>query len=131
MYESSFSNDVSKSLDDHVTNTLKDIMISLSTLNRSENNPELEDETLIKEAADSLNEGANEILNLLTRKPYSKATLSAIFERYKLRYYLDITDSIDLEFHDEPQTILSTIGKILYSKLFVAICVLNSESQNY
>lgn len=95
---------------DRVPKSLKDIMMSLATLNRTENNREIQDRALIDEAADSLSQGSDEIVELLTRKPYSKATLASIFKQYKLRYYLDVVDSIDIEFHDDSQMVLSTIG---------------------
>ena len=83
-------------------------MIPMAALERHGN--EIESDEVIETEADSLNQGPDEIAELLVQKPYNKVTLSAIFERYKLKYYLDITDSIDIEFHNDTQEFLTAIG---------------------
>lgn len=111
VYESTFESDVTNFLDDLVPKSLKDVIIPSCQLQRDENCRELDDE-IIQEEADKLSQGSDEISTLLVQTTYNAATLSAIFKSYKLKYYLDITDSIDIEFHDDTKRFLTTMGEL-------------------
>jgi len=109
-YNDQFESHVNTSLDQNVTESLRNVMVPLSHLQRNNVNVEsMDEQTLIKDDIAHLNEGGDNIVEILTQKPYSTARLAVLFQKYKLEYYLDIKESIELEFHDEAQTCLKTI----------------------
>ncbi|XP_057316387.1 annexin A8-like protein 1 isoform X2 [Hydractinia symbiolongicarpus] len=111
VYGSTFESDVTNSLDDLVPKSFKDVIIPSCQLHRDESCRELDDEIIQKEA-DKLSQGSDDISALLVQTTYNAATLSAIFKSYKLKYYLDITDSIDIEFHDDTKRFLTTMVQV-------------------
>ena len=83
----------------------------MSSLERNNDSKELE-EDVINDECGELSQGAGSIVDILSTKPYSLQQLNSIFQQFKSKYYLDITESIDIEFQDEiTETVLKTIGR--------------------
>ena len=100
------------------------MIISLASLERSEDSGEL-DESALNDECEQLSEGATSIIDVLATKPCSRTQLKSIFDQFKLKYYMDITESIDIEIQDEfTETVLKTIGKSCY----VSPCLLHRST---
>ena len=86
------------------------MLTSLASLERNEESLEL-DENVLNEECEELSQGAKSIIDVLSTKPFSRSQLKSIFERFKSKYYMDITESIEIEFQDEiTETALNVIG---------------------
>ena len=95
-------------MDDTVSQCLKEVMTPLSTLSKRF----YADKSLIEQVADRLSQGGDEMLVILTRKPYSKTTLAAIFQQLKRKHHQEITDIIDAKVVNETtKLVLLSIGK--------------------
>ena len=89
------------------------MLIALASLERDGESKEL-DESIVNEECGELSQGAQSIIDILTTKPYNRGQLRSIFEQFKAKYYLDIKESIEIEFHDEiTETVLQIIGNYL------------------
>ena len=87
------------------------MLISLACLERNEESGEL-DADVLKEECQELSQGAKSIVDVFVTKPYSRNQLKMIFEQFKSKYYMDIIESIEIEFQDEiTEEVLKTIGK--------------------
>ena len=86
-------------------------MVPLSRLRREEirENPE-DDETTIQIENSFMNQSPEYISSLLTTQPYSTVTLDTLCRNYCLKYGIPITESVDIEFHDDTRLALKKIG---------------------
>ena len=106
-----FLEDVTNSIGEKLSEEQKSLVISLASLERSEDSGEL-DESALNDECEQLSEGAKSIIDVLATKPCSRTQLKSIFDQFKIKYYMDITESIEIEFQDEfTETVLKTIGK--------------------
>jgi len=104
-----FLEDVTNSIGEKLSEEQKSMIISLASLERSEDSGEL-DESALNDECEQLSEGATSIIDVLATKPCSRTQLKSIFDQFKLKYYMDITESIDIEIQDEfTETVLKTI----------------------
>ena len=71
-----------------------------------------EDVNEIQDDVERLSQGSENVIDLLCCQPYSNAQLAVLFEQYKLKYYQDIRETIDIDFHDTAQQCLKTIGEV-------------------
>ena len=93
---------------------LDKILIPLSRLVRHSINKDLaENVNEIQDDVERLSQGSENVIDLLCCQPYSNAQLAVLFEQYKLKYYQDIRETIDIDFHDTAQQCLKSIGEVL------------------
>ena len=106
---------------------LDKILIPLSRLVRHSINKDLaENVNEIQDDVERLSQGSENVIDLLCCQPYSNAQLAVLFEQYKLKYYQDIRETIDIDFHDTAQQCLKSIGEVLLAFLLYIsfICLL-------
>ena len=92
---------------------LDKILIPLSRLVRHSINKDLAEAVNgIQDDVERLSQGSENVIDLLCCQPYSNAQLAVLFEQYKLKYYQDIRETVDIDFHDTAQQCLKTIGEV-------------------
>ena len=102
------------SLGEILSEEQKSMLISLASLERNDESVEL-DENVLNEECEELSQGAKSIVDVFSTKPYSRTQLKSIFGHFKSKYYMDITESIEIEFQDEiTETVLNAIGISLH-----------------
>ncbi|XP_065661649.1 uncharacterized protein LOC101234414 isoform X2 [Hydra vulgaris] len=112
-YDTTFADDLYGTLSSYVAVSMKNIMIPLSRLKREENMESSENnETTLQIENSFMNQSPEYISSLLTTQPYNTATLDAIIRSYGLKYGFPITESIDIEFHDDTKLALKKIVSI-------------------
>ena len=92
-----------------MSDDLKSMILVLASLQRVNESQEVDEETVDDECTE-LSQGAKAIVDVLTAKTYNKSQLAAIFKRFKEKFFLDIKDSIEIEYQDEIEVILKSIG---------------------
>ena len=92
-----------------MSDDLKSMVMALASLQRADESQEVNEETIDDECTE-LSQGAKAIVDVLTSKTYNKSQLAAIFKQFKEKFFLDIKDSIEIEYQDEIEVILKSIG---------------------
>lgn len=95
-----------------MSDDLKSMIMALASLQRADESQEVNEDTIDDECTE-LSQGAKGIVDVLTAKPYNKSQLAAIFKQFKEKFFLDIKDSIEIEYQDEIEVILKSIGMFL------------------
>ena len=92
-----------------MSDDLKSMVMALASLQRADESQEVNEETIDDECTE-LSQGAKAIADVLTSKTYNKSQLAAIFKQFKEKFFFDIKDSIEIEYQDEIEVILKSIG---------------------
>ena len=105
----SLKEDISNTFSEKMSEESRTILLSLSLLERDDESKPVE-ESISNEECEEMSQSGKAIIDVLTTKKHNLGQLSSIFHQFQAKYFLDISESIEIEFQDETEIILKTIS---------------------
>ncbi|XP_065059303.1 annexin A11-like [Rhopilema esculentum] len=108
----SLKEDISNTFSEKMSEESRTILLSLSLLERDDESKPV-DESISNEECDEMSQSGKAIIDVVTTKKHNLGQLSSIFHQFQAKYFLEIAESIEIEFQDETEIILKTIINIV------------------